>query len=160
MRTPEIILRNSARCPQCGDEIESRHRHDFRFCRCGAMGVDGGHEYIRRIGAFGENTSIVATRELDDPEATAAALDFMDRFRSGWRPSMSDYADAPRLDSWITHTAVVGRSRVPVLIGTVTSHPDYADATLVATTHLLAIHGREKWARTTRRYYRLGERQR
>lgn len=43
-----MIIRNSARCTKCGDEIESKHRHDFRQCRCGSIFVDGGHDYLRR----------------------------------------------------------------------------------------------------------------
>lgn len=56
----EKIIRNSARCKKCGEEIESRHRHDFRSCSCGAISVDGGRAYLRRVGdltAF-EDTSI------------------------------------------------------------------------------------------------------
>lgn len=43
-----MILRNAARCKKCGDEIESKHRHDFVSCGCGAIFVDGGHAYLRR----------------------------------------------------------------------------------------------------------------
>lgn len=42
------ITRNAARCLGCGDEIESKHVYDFQQCSCGALFVDGGHEYIRR----------------------------------------------------------------------------------------------------------------
>lgn len=42
-----MIARNAARCRKCGDEIESRHRHDFVRCSCGAIYVDGGREYQR-----------------------------------------------------------------------------------------------------------------
>ena len=42
------ILTNKARCKICGDIIESKHRHDFVECKCGACFVDGGHDYIRR----------------------------------------------------------------------------------------------------------------
>jgi ribosomal protein L37AE/L43A len=54
------IIRNSARCKKCGDEIESRHRHDWVQCKCGAIFVDGGKEYLRRGGTFTdlEETSI------------------------------------------------------------------------------------------------------
>ena len=40
--------RNAARCKCCGDVIESRHVHDFVSCKCGAIFVDGGLEYLRR----------------------------------------------------------------------------------------------------------------
>ena len=43
------ILRNAIRCKRCGDVIESKHRHDFRTCSCGAVAVDGGYDYLRRI---------------------------------------------------------------------------------------------------------------
>ena len=42
--------RNRARCKKCGDIIESKHRHDFVTCTCGAISVDGGYDYIRRVG--------------------------------------------------------------------------------------------------------------
>ncbi len=43
-----MIIRNSVRCKKCGDEIESKHRHDFVTCSCGNVSVDGGHAYYRR----------------------------------------------------------------------------------------------------------------
>jgi DNA-directed RNA polymerase subunit N (RpoN/RPB10) len=43
------IKRNAIRCRTCGDEIESVHRHDFRACTCGAVAVDGGKDYTRRV---------------------------------------------------------------------------------------------------------------
>lgn len=55
------LTRNSAKCLACGDEIESRHRHDFRSCSCGLLSVDGGLDYARRVfdGAY-EDTSTYA----------------------------------------------------------------------------------------------------
>lgn len=32
------------------DIIESTYRHDFRFCKCGAVEVDDGKTYLRRLG--------------------------------------------------------------------------------------------------------------
>lgn len=43
-----MIIRNAIRCNICGDEIESKHRHDYVECKCGACAVDGGHDYLRR----------------------------------------------------------------------------------------------------------------
>lgn len=43
----EKILRNALRCKKCQTVIESKHRHDFVSCSCGAIFVDGGHEYVR-----------------------------------------------------------------------------------------------------------------
>ncbi len=49
MSRPKIV-RNIAECRQCGDIIESKHRHDFVTCSCGAIFTDGGTDYIRRGG--------------------------------------------------------------------------------------------------------------
>lgn len=35
------------KCAACGDVITSRHTHDFRKCKCGAIFVDGGDAYTR-----------------------------------------------------------------------------------------------------------------
>lgn len=43
-----MILRNAAECRRCGDVIESKHRHDFVSCSCGAISVDGGRSYLKR----------------------------------------------------------------------------------------------------------------
>lgn len=44
----QIITRNAVRCTHCGDIIESTHRHDFKWCSCKTVAVDGGHDYLRR----------------------------------------------------------------------------------------------------------------
>ena len=44
------IVRNAARCRRCETVIESRHRHDFVWCKCGAIFVDGGTDYLRAGG--------------------------------------------------------------------------------------------------------------
>ena len=49
-RYTTTIRRNSAECLKCGDHIESTHVHDFRYCKCKAVAVDGGREYLRRVG--------------------------------------------------------------------------------------------------------------
>ena len=49
-RKKKVISRNRIKCNKCGDIIESRSVHDFKTCRCGACSVDGGHEYLRRLG--------------------------------------------------------------------------------------------------------------
>ena len=46
--TRAVIYRNSAKCLRCGEEIESRHRHDYKECKCKSIFVDGGLSYIRR----------------------------------------------------------------------------------------------------------------
>lgn len=44
------ILRNAIECLKCHETIVSGHVHDFRYCSCKAVAVDGGPEYLRRLG--------------------------------------------------------------------------------------------------------------
>ena len=46
----KIIITNKIKCKKCGYVIESTHRHDFKLCKCGAVAVDGGKDYLRRSG--------------------------------------------------------------------------------------------------------------
>ena len=46
----EPKLANKLKCKLCGDVIESLYRHDFKMCKCGKIGVDGGEDYNRWIG--------------------------------------------------------------------------------------------------------------
>lgn len=46
-------MRNWAKCRGCGDVVESKFRHDFVECKCGAIAVDGGNSYCRRVGEPG-----------------------------------------------------------------------------------------------------------
>lgn len=74
------IIRNSAKCTACGTEIESTHGHDFNVHHCKVeptpektwtddnrlietggttwrFAVDGGKNYIRRVGEGFQDTS-------------------------------------------------------------------------------------------------------
>ena len=44
------IIVNKAKCKKCGDIIESKEVNDFKRCTCGSIAVDGGLEYIKRVG--------------------------------------------------------------------------------------------------------------
>lgn len=46
----QIIVLNRARCRKCSDVITSTFRHDMRWCKCGAIAVDGGRAYLARSG--------------------------------------------------------------------------------------------------------------
>lgn len=46
--TKRKIIKNAARCKHCGDIIESTHVHDFKWCSCQTVAVDGGHYYLKR----------------------------------------------------------------------------------------------------------------
>lgn len=52
-----MITRNAACCKNCGDTVESKHRHDLVACSCfknkpdtTGIFVDGGLDYLRRGG--------------------------------------------------------------------------------------------------------------
>ena len=40
---------NIVLCHICGDMIESEHQHDFKWCNCRNVAVDGGSAYLRRM---------------------------------------------------------------------------------------------------------------
>ena len=44
------IIINKIKCKHCGDIIESTSIHDFKFCSCGKVAIDGGKHYLRRVG--------------------------------------------------------------------------------------------------------------
>lgn len=50
MPEPKILF-NRARCRKCGSFLESKSAHDLQRCSCGAIAIDGGLEYLRRLGA-------------------------------------------------------------------------------------------------------------
>lgn len=59
------IVRNSARCLKCGDNIESTHVHHFQWCSCKNIAVDGGQEYLKRVGDIhGENSKDTSISEM------------------------------------------------------------------------------------------------
>lgn len=53
------IVLNQIRCRKCDDVIFSRDVHNFVTCYCGAVSVDGGQDYLRRVGDQYEDQSIV-----------------------------------------------------------------------------------------------------
>jgi len=38
------------KCLKCGDIIQSMSVHDFKWCKCHTIAVDGGGEYTRTLG--------------------------------------------------------------------------------------------------------------
>jgi len=59
------ILKNKAQCKKCKDIIESMDVHDFRQCKCRAIFVDGGREYLRRGGELDDIIELSETDEGD-----------------------------------------------------------------------------------------------
>ncbi len=50
MEKKEEIISNRIKCKKCGDIIESKSTNDYKKCSCGAVTVDGGKDYLKRIG--------------------------------------------------------------------------------------------------------------
>ena len=50
MEKKEEIISNKIKCKKCGDVIESKSTNDLKRCSCGAVAVDGGKDYLKRIG--------------------------------------------------------------------------------------------------------------
>ena len=50
MEKKEEIISNTIKCKKCGDIIESKSTNDYKKCSCGAVAVDGGIDYLKRIG--------------------------------------------------------------------------------------------------------------
>jgi hypothetical protein len=69
-----MILSNQVRCVQCGDEPYSAHRHDFQHCECGAVAVDGGMDYLRRVGNPDDYIDISISITEEDYEAIVDAI--------------------------------------------------------------------------------------
>ena len=52
------------KCLKCGDKPFSAHRHDFKYCECGSIAVDGGMDYLKRSGNLKESIELsVAIKE-------------------------------------------------------------------------------------------------
>lgn len=46
------ILINKIQCRNCKDILISNFTHDFKYCTCGAVGIDGGKDYLKRIAKY------------------------------------------------------------------------------------------------------------
>lgn len=60
------VIRNRIQCRICGDIIESTDVHDIKFCKCGAVFVDGGLEYLHRGASNLDN--IIEMNEFSNEE--------------------------------------------------------------------------------------------
>jgi hypothetical protein len=71
-----MIVQNAVICSKCDDFIVSKHRHDFVTCKCGAISVDGGQAYLRRVGGLAPGSYTDLSWEIPDElyKACAAAV--------------------------------------------------------------------------------------
>lgn len=66
MKVMKKIKRNRMKCLICGDVIESKFTHDFVWCQCGNLGLDGGLEYVRYVTNHPETVRHMTEFEPDD----------------------------------------------------------------------------------------------
>ncbi len=50
MEKKEKIISNKIKCKKYGDVIKSKNTNDYKRFSCGAVAVDGGKNYLKRIG--------------------------------------------------------------------------------------------------------------
>lgn len=81
---PTKLIQNAIECHTCGVIIVSTHRHDFVQCLCGNA-VDGGLDYIRRIGDLENMTDLILT-ENDSSELVRKYLVWGTRGINGDQP--------------------------------------------------------------------------
>jgi len=70
------IIQNQVRCLKCGEEIFSKHRHDFVSCSCGNVAVDGGMDYLRRVAKTQEFEDQSLSMDPVDLRACKGAVDW------------------------------------------------------------------------------------
>lgn len=155
----EIIVRNSALCLGCGDEIVSEYGHDFKRCSCQGIAVDGGNEYLRRLhktDARWVDTSIYADQPPGEYEVLES-IALIGLAKAGQPIPDHRWEAAPMLTQWHevparVPPAVDGQSEIE---GLVHGHPHFAVGQRIRTNAiLLRVEG--AWVRTTSRFFRLG----
>ena len=111
------IVTNQVRCTECGDEPFSMHRHDYVSCNCRKTAVDGGQDYLKRVGGYWEEMSITIPQ------------DKLHQLVSGVATSM-DTGRNPLGVTLAALRAIRDADVVPVKKGGFTSWMDFEEATL------------------------------
>ncbi len=62
------IIKNQIKCLKCGDIIESKTVHDFKWCSCKAVAVDGGTDYLRRTGDLEAYEELSIFEDIEEGE--------------------------------------------------------------------------------------------
>jgi hypothetical protein len=83
-----MIVQNAVICHKCEDFIFSGSRHSFVTCKCGAISVDGGQSYLRRVGhAITEGAYTDMSWEIHDQiyaDCAAAVKEAMETNRNSY----------------------------------------------------------------------------
>ena len=76
-RNMRKILVNKIRCKKCGDIIESKSVHDFKFCKCESVAVDGGHDYLRLLGELEDWEDMSVCETIDEEHGVLEIKDII-----------------------------------------------------------------------------------
>lgn len=76
------IIRNAIQCNHCGDIIESEFTHDYKCCVCGAVAVDGGLDYLRRVYMFDGDYTDLSEFEEEKPFDASEFIEKMNEFQA------------------------------------------------------------------------------
>jgi hypothetical protein len=66
MKTTTVYIPNKIKCKICKTIIHSRHRHDFIWCICGNVFVDGGDDY-KKFGGKDFSNILILDSSLKNP---------------------------------------------------------------------------------------------
>ena len=77
-----IIVSNQVECRKCGDRPYSAHRHDFKWCKCGSIAVDGGQAYLKRVGASTYKELSICLEQEDEQALVDMAQGMIDTGRN------------------------------------------------------------------------------
>lgn len=154
----DIVVRNSARCLDCSDQIESKHGHDFVRCSCGQIAVDGGLEYCRRVyktAGRWQDTSIFGDWPPTEAEHQAS-IALVGLVRAGQSVPDTLWEAAPILNDWsiVPARPPAGEGQIEI-DGYIAGDDRFPFAQRVRTTPILLKRDRV-WVRTTSRFFRLG----
>lgn len=83
-----VIVKSELQCLECGDIIESKHRHDFVMCKCGSAFLDGGKEYVRYGGKDLSQMKVMTTQRN---KYAHEILSDAERYKKYWVDATSDF---------------------------------------------------------------------
>jgi hypothetical protein len=99
---------------------------------------------------------------IEQQDATVWLQRVFEAYLDGETPSPLDLARAPLLENWRVAIVQIKDADplrlLPVLVGSVTGHPQHGDTRTIRTSQLIWLDRNRRWARTWNRVYRLGER--
>lgn len=76
------LKRNAIKCNCCGDIIESKFVHDIHECSCKSVAIDGGLEYCKVSGCYGDWEDLCEYEEVPGHNVVVYSLGNKHSFRT------------------------------------------------------------------------------